>query len=348
MPKRQKLLIATTNAGKFKEIKHFLGDLPLPLCSLKDFAHLNAPQETADSLEANARLKAEYYGDKLKMFTVADDTGLFIQALDGWPGAMAARVGETDPKRRIAVLKKLNDTPDKSRQAIFRAVLTFYNPFDRTFFLSYGETVGEIVTTEMGQAGFGYDPIFYIPELKKTYAELTTAEKNAVSHRGKALIKIKYYLQNLTAPKQLVVPLVLLIKDGKILMSLRHDPHNPAFHKKWEFPGGRVELGETIMENISREVKEEIGYDVEVIQLLQHIQVISSQRGEGKIRSQLYLLPYVCRIRGGNGQPNDAEVIETRWFELEEVLRYDLLPSNAQMYKQLLPELKKIAVDHRL
>lgn len=340
---QKKILIATANEGKLQEIKFFLQDLPFKFIGLSDLPNRpDEPEEVENTIEENSILKARYYAEKTDFITLADDGGIFLEGLNGWPGSFAARVGISDTGRMNTILERMEGI--SNRNATFTACLTLYNPYDQSMHLTYGETKGEILETMsvQGRNGFGYDPIFFVPELDKTYAELTIQEKNAVSHRGKALIKMKYFLQNQFGSKHIVVPFGLIIKDNKILMILRNDPHRPDYHNKWEFPGGSVEFGETMEENIIREVKEEAGYSVSVIKMLQHIAVEHQEYPTYKY--QVYLVPYVCCIVSGDGVVSNNESLGSRWFELDDVLHHDLVGENAKMYEVLLPELKKIII----
>lgn len=339
---KPRLLIATTNKGKFKEISAFLDTLPLELVSLLDVGkNLVAPEETEKSLQGNALLKAEYYSKQTGLLTLADDSGLFIDALDGWPGVESARIGESDEARRELVIEKLRRFPEKSRSATFHDCLALVSPADKTSFFCFGSTDGQVLLEPRSLgSGFGYDPIFYLPELDKTYSQLIAKEKNAVSHRGKALIKIKYHLSNTYGSQQIVVPFALITRDGKVLMSQRSEPHRKEYDGKWEFPGGRVEFGETLAENLKREVLEEVGYQVEVVKLLQHIAVESQMYPT--FSYQVFLVPYVCRIISGDGQCNDSEVAKTQWVLPDEVLDYELIGQNASMYREILPEFKLV------
>jgi XTP/dITP diphosphohydrolase len=336
----RELLIATTNAGKAKEILAFLEHMPFRFLTLNDIDGIAPPPEDTGTVMGNALQKARYYAQKTGHLTLADDAGLFISALNGWPGVDAALVpGSADEKMNV-VLDELKKTQSNDRSAYWQSVLVLHDPESHVTFLAEGKTDGEILSEQRGNGGHGYDPLFYIPDLDKTYAELSVTEKNAISHRGKALIRIKHHLQNTYVAKHIVVPFALIIKDGKLLMNRRNDPHRPEYHDKWEFPGGKVEFGETMHENMMREVREEVGYDVEIVTMLQHIGVESQM--QKTYAYQVFLVPYVCKIVGGDGKFSDGEVLETRWFGLDDVLNHELIGENARMYEQLLPELHEV------
>ncbi len=175
---------------------------------------------------------------------------------------------------------------------------------------------------------------------------MSVIEKNGLSHRGRALIRIKHHLQNTYVAKHIVVPCGLIIKDGKLLMNRRNDPHRLEYHNKWEFPGGKVELHETMHQNMVREIAEEVGYEVEILKMLQHITVESQV--QKTYAYQVFLVPYVCRITGGELNPSDDEVMGTDWFDLDDVLNQDLLGDNAKMYAAFLPELKEVVKEFGL
>lgn len=339
-----KLLLATTNKGKVSEMMSYLQTLPFDLLSLADLPEpIEAPDETEETIEGNAVLKAKYYAEKTGLLTIADDSGLFIDALGGWPGVKSARVADTDDHRWQKALELMKDVPKEKRSAAFRAAIAVYHPATKELYISLGETEGSITEKAVDErmAGFGYDPIFYLEEKEKTFAEMTTAEKNGVSHRGKALNRVKFFLQKQYGSKHIVVPCAFIIKNGKLLMSQRNDPYRPDYHEHWEFPGGGVEYGEAMEENIVREVKEEVGLNIEVVKLLQHIQV-ERQAFPNGFSYQVYLVPYVCRIMD-DGEPvlSDEETLGVKWFDLDEVLNYPLVGENARMFERLLPELQQ-------
>jgi len=343
--KKIKILIATTNEHKFREMSYVLGTFPfIDLLSLRDIKKkILEPVEDKDTLAGNALLKAQYYAEKTGLTTIADDTGMFIDALGGWPGVVSARIADTDKERRELVLEKMKNK--KNRDASFRCVLAFHDPAIQSSLLSFGECKGKILDHATG-ASFTYDPIFYVPVYSKTYSEMTMNEKNEISHRGKALIKIKYYIQNQYGTKHIVVPFGLVVKNGKILLIKRNDPHRPEYHGKWEFPGGSVEYGETVHANVVREVYEETGYKVKVVKILQHI--ATDKQSYPTYKYQVYLIPHVCEIIGGKGKPSDAENMGQEFVDLDKVINYDLIGNDKKMFKKFLPELKKVIKENNL
>ncbi|HAT03992.1 MAG TPA: hypothetical protein DCS29_04455 [Candidatus Magasanikbacteria bacterium] len=345
---QQKILIATTNRGKFHEMKTFLDDLPFEFISLDDLKHKpKEPEENEGTIEGNAALKAKYYAEKTGYIALADDGGLFIDILNGWPGVISARVGETDEERRSHVLEKVKNLPDEQCSASFRLALALYDPHNKSQFLCLGERVGKILKEgRKGPSAWGYNEIFYLEDLKKTYGELTPEEKNATSHRGKALQKTKYFLQNNYGAKHIVVALPIVINKGQMLITLRNDPHRPEVHKKWEFPGGIIDFGETGESTSIKEVKEEAGYEVDVIKQLSKISIKDHQFPH--FRYQVYLIPYVCKLIGGDGRFSKTEVLDAKWIDLETHRDYDFLDGDNDFLDEIMPELKEIIKIHNL
>ncbi len=341
-----KFLIATTNEGKFREIKHFLSDLPFEIVSLKDLDQdVPEPEEDQPTIEGNAILKAKYYAEKTGLISLADDGGLFISALDGWPGVSSARIGKTVKERNEKTLEKLRDK--KERKAEFKAALAVYNPETQDLHITHGVTKGNILENEVdAENGFGYDPIFHVTEKGKTYAEMTTGEKNSCSHRGKALTKMKYFIQNQYGARHIVVPFGVVIRDGKMLITKRNDPQRPDFHEKWEMPGGIMEFGVTMEENVVREIKEETGYDVEVIERLNHVYIKEQVYPTWKY--QVYLIPFVCKIVGGEESLSDAEVLEAKWIGADEYDKFKFLDKTDEMIEEIIPDIKKSIEKYKL
>ena len=193
----RELLIATGNPMKFEEIAHALSGTPFKLLSLKDVGLDFEVEEPGETLEGNAIIKAFTYGKRSGKLTLADDTGIEVDALDGRPGVKSARYASTAPERNQKLLEEMKDVPEGKRGARFRGVLAVYDP-ERGDKIRVAEDFfrGEILQESRGERQFGYDPLFYIPEIGKTYAELSLEEKNAVSHRGKALAKMREILLN--------------------------------------------------------------------------------------------------------------------------------------------------------
>jgi len=194
-----KLLLATTNRGKIREICHLLQGMPFQVISPIDISMKVVVKEDKPSYQENARLKAEAYSSASGLITLADDSGLEVNALNREPGIHSARyAGEnaSDQNRIEYLLARLKKVPQEKRTARFVCVIAIAVPREKTLFCQ-GECHGIISLAPKGRNGFGYDPIFYFPELEKTMAELTIEQKSQVSHRGKALKEARRLLQEL-------------------------------------------------------------------------------------------------------------------------------------------------------
>lgn len=188
----QKLLIATGNPGKVRELAELLRDVPFEIVSLEDLDLPSEVEEPADSFEGNAVIKAEAYARMSGLLTLADDSGLEIDALNGAPGVHSRRfAGEdaTDEERVQIVLQKLDGVPWEQRTARYRCVLAVAKPDGGDTVTCEGICSGIINLKVRGSGGFGYDPVFYLPEYEKTVAEMSLEEKNQVSHRARAAQK---------------------------------------------------------------------------------------------------------------------------------------------------------------
>ena len=189
----KKLVIATKNAGKVQEIVDALVGLPFEVVSLQDYPDAPDVEETGASFAENAILKAVAYADFTGELTLADDSGLEVDALDGAPGVFSSRYAPTVPQRNAKLLDAMKNVPDDRRAARFRCVVAIVEPGGTA--RTCEDSVEGVVSREpAGTGGFGYDPIFYIPSLGKSMAELSFAEKNVISHRGKALKKARKLL----------------------------------------------------------------------------------------------------------------------------------------------------------
>ncbi|MFC2019488.1 XTP/dITP diphosphatase [Chloroflexota bacterium] len=196
---RSKLLLATNNRGKVREYKSLLGDLPYELTTLAEQGIASTVEEVGRSLEENARLKAVAWAAEGHLLTLADDSGLEVDALGGEPGPLSARYageGASDRDRVSYLLARLKDVPQDNRSARFRCVIAIATPGGKIELCS-GECPGFITVEPRGEDGFGYDPVFYLPELGKTMAELTLEAKNRISHRGQAARKVSRALKKL-------------------------------------------------------------------------------------------------------------------------------------------------------
>lgn len=189
----QKIIFATTNQNKMKEIREILADLPVELVSLKDEGICTDIVEDGQSFEENAVIKAEAIQKLTGAIVLADDSGLEIDYLNKEPGIYSARYMGEDTSYRVKnanLIQRLEGVPDEARTARFVCAVAAAFP-DRETVVVRGTIEGRIGYEEAGVNGFGYDPIFYLPEYGCTTAELPPEEKNAISHRGKALQMIK-------------------------------------------------------------------------------------------------------------------------------------------------------------
>jgi len=192
-----KLLLATNNRGKARELKELLRELPFELVLPGELGITAEVEETGGSLEENAALKATVLARESRLLALADDSGLEVDALGGEPGPLSARYageGASDKDRVEYLLAKLKGVPREKRTARFRCVIAIATPEGKVE-LCYGECQGLITFGPRGEKGFGYDPVFYFPELDKTMAELPLDVKNKVSHRGVAAREAVKYLR---------------------------------------------------------------------------------------------------------------------------------------------------------
>lgn len=198
-----KLVLATQNKDKVKEIKNLLSDLKIQILTLDNFKPSSKLKETGQTLEENAQEKAEQVFKLTKFPVLADDSGLEVEYLKGKPGVRSSRfAGEkaTYLDNNLKLLKLLKDVPLQQRKAKFRTVMALKLNKKEVKLLD-GKISGYIATERKGKSGFGYDPVFYIPKLKKTFAQLSLKQKNQISHRAQALQKVKKYLQSLASRK---------------------------------------------------------------------------------------------------------------------------------------------------
>ena len=192
-----KILIATRNKDKVSELKVLLSDLPITIVSIDDVPDLPEVLEDAKTLAGNAIKKARELSNYLNMPALADDTGLEVDALNGRPGIRSARYAGENARYSENVEKlllEMQDIPDNQRQAHFRTVIAI--AYRDKFDIAEGICRGFITSARRGSSGFGYDPVFFVPELKKTFAEMNLEDKNAISHRGMALQKVKKLLRS--------------------------------------------------------------------------------------------------------------------------------------------------------
>ena len=192
-----KLIVATSNPGKLKEMQAYLTDTPWEL-ALKP-TELDV-DETGDTFAANACLKASEVAITLNCWTIADDSGLQVDALNGAPGIYSARYANTDKERIDRMLRELSDFPaPDQRQAQFVCAVAVARPDGTIAAQAEGICRGEILTAVRGVDGFGYDPIFYVPAKQLAFAEMSVEVKRSISHRGLAFAIIREQLSSLSA-----------------------------------------------------------------------------------------------------------------------------------------------------
>jgi XTP/dITP diphosphohydrolase len=196
------LLLASQNPGKLAEMRKLVAGLPFRILGPREVGIDDAPEETGTTFPENAALKARHYATRSGLLTAADDSGIAVDALGGEPGLYSSRFGGegvSDDDRNRLLLEKLAGLPPERRGARFTSSLALARGSDIVFQAT--ESVdGRIAEAPRGANGFGYDPIFFYPPFGKTFGEVAPAEKNRVSHRGKAFARLKEYLATLPRP----------------------------------------------------------------------------------------------------------------------------------------------------
>jgi len=188
------IIVATANKGKLEEIREYLAGTFNTFFSLADFDEKVEVVEDRPTYYENAWKKARKVGDRFGIATLADDSGLEVEALHGGPGICSARYGANDRERVDRLLRELRGTPPERRTALFKAYLVYYLPHVGQTFMFYGGLKGYIGFERRGEKGFGYDPVFMLPDSGKALSELSLEEKNRISHRGQALARLKKFL----------------------------------------------------------------------------------------------------------------------------------------------------------
>lgn len=194
----KELVVATKNEGKLREIRDFLQDLEVSILSLRDFPPFPPLKEDGKTFRENALKKARATARRTNRLTIADDSGLEVDALGGKPGVLSARFagdGAADAENNRKLLQLLEGVEPPHRGASFRCVIAVVDVEGREALVE-AECRGTMALSERGSNGFGYDPLFIVPELGKTLAELSLDQKNRVSHRGKALAALQDVLQD--------------------------------------------------------------------------------------------------------------------------------------------------------
>jgi XTP/dITP diphosphohydrolase len=194
---RAKLLIATTSVGKLREWQQLLEDLPFDLLTLHDAGIKFDVEETGSSYAANALIKVEAYGSASRLLTLAEDAGLSVSALGGAPGVHSARWEGSDYVHKNALLIRLLQGKEGVERACRYVCAVILRHPDGRLWRVRGECRGQIAKRPAGTGGFGYDPVFYIPRLGQTLAEVPIDEKDRISHRGRAARRIRPILREL-------------------------------------------------------------------------------------------------------------------------------------------------------
>ena len=193
------LLLASQNPGKLAEMKTLVAGLPFRVLGPHDVGITEAPEETGTTFLENAILKARYYAGRSGLLTVADDSGLSVDALDGGPGLYSSRFGgegASDDDRNRLLLRKLEGVPREKRTARFTSAVAVARGSEVLF--TAQETVeGLIADDTRGPNGFGYDPLFFYPPIGRTFGESAREDKDRVSHRGKAFARLRTFLESL-------------------------------------------------------------------------------------------------------------------------------------------------------
>ena len=191
------LLLASQNPGKLAEMKTLVAGLPFRVVGPRDVGIHDAPEETGTTFLENAILKARHYAGRSGLLTVADDSGLSVDALDGGPGLYSARFGgegASDDDRNRLLVEKLAGVPDEKRTARFTSAVAVARGAE-VLFTAQENVDGRIAGEPRGGNGFGYDPLFFYPPFGRTFGQTPAKEKDRVSHRGKAFARIRTFLE---------------------------------------------------------------------------------------------------------------------------------------------------------
>lgn len=196
----KEVIIATKNPGKAREFEHIFAPRGIAVKTLLDYPEIEDVEETGSTFEENAILKAEGVSKALNKMVIGDDSGLIVDALEGRPGIYSARYAGEDPKddqkNLEKVLDELKGVSEEDRTARFYCALAVALPGSKTITVS-GTCEGRILEEQRGSNGFGYDPVFYVPDKSRAMAELTADEKNQISHRANALKKLDDILDSI-------------------------------------------------------------------------------------------------------------------------------------------------------
>jgi len=193
------LLLASQNPGKLAEMRQLVDGLPFRIVAPRDLRITEAPDETGTTFDENAALKARYYSKRSGLLTVADDSGISVDAMNGEPGLYSSRFGgegATDDDRNRLLLERLRGVPREKRGARFTSAVAVARG-EEILFQATEIVEGLIADETCGKNGFGYDPLFFYPPFGKTFGEVPRAEKDRVSHRGKAFAHLQEFLATL-------------------------------------------------------------------------------------------------------------------------------------------------------
>jgi len=189
------IVLATKNRGKVKEFQEYFLPLKIKILKIDDLTeNLKEPEENGQTFEENAIIKALYYSSFTELPVISEDSGLVIPSIGGYPGIYSSRIGENDEERIERVLEKLQGKDGKNRRAYFKTVIALVQngKIIKTF---SGKVYGYILKQPKGSNGFGYDPIFYYKPIGKTFAQISSEEKNKFSHRGRAIRKLINFIK---------------------------------------------------------------------------------------------------------------------------------------------------------
>ncbi len=220
------IVLATGNQGKLKEFRELLKDFPVELKCLKDFGPIPPVVEDGETFDDNAYKKASFTAKVLGIPAISDDSGLVVEALNGAPGVHSARYAGDNATDKDNIQKLLAELQgETNRKAAFQCVLSIAVPSGPA--LTYeGRCEGKITTEPKGDSGFGYDPVFYYPDFGKTFAEADMAEKNNISHRGRALAEVSAEFDNILA----------WLKQRMDEMKPPKPDHTEFEHNDWSLP----------------------------------------------------------------------------------------------------------------
>ncbi len=193
---KRQIILATRNRGKIRELQALMKDFGIEVTSIADVQGAPEVEEDADTFLENSLKKAREIARATGIMALADDSGLVVDALGGAPGVFSARYAgdnATDQENYLKLLEEMKDIPDEERTARFKCVMVLFHPSGQ-WISAEGSCEGVIARKPAGSEGFGYDPVFFVPKLSRCMAQISPEEKNAISHRGNALEKLREML----------------------------------------------------------------------------------------------------------------------------------------------------------